>query len=102
VPIDRLSDGQRDQLYFALRLAALERYADSGRAMPVLLDDVFINFDEAHTAAALTVLDEVSTHLQIVVFTHHARIAELAQAEMPAGRIHRHDLKPFTPGTAAG
>ena len=37
-----LSDGERDQLYLALRIAGLERHLDSNQPLPFVADDVFV------------------------------------------------------------
>jgi uncharacterized protein YhaN len=79
VAIPALSDGTRDQLYLALRLASLERYAEVNEPLPLILDDVLIHFDDDRARAALEVLGEMSNRLQILFFTHHARLAELAR-----------------------
>ncbi len=55
-----MSEGSRDQLYLALRLAALELQVEQGFAMPLIADDLFINFDDRRTAAGLRVLGELS------------------------------------------
>ena len=44
--------------------------------MPLILDDLFVNFDEARTAAALEIFGELASDLQIVLFTHHRHVAE--------------------------
>ncbi|MEU0477679.1 AAA family ATPase [Streptosporangium sp. NPDC006013] len=94
---DRLSEGTRDQLYLALRLASLERYAEEDRAFPFIVDDIFMTFDDQRTRAALEVLDEMSDRFQTIVFTHHDHLAELAQAELPSDRVHVHRLPRFVP-----
>ncbi|HZW13377.1 MAG TPA: AAA family ATPase, partial [Noviherbaspirillum sp.] len=43
VPISGMSDGTRDQLYLALRLAALELHLDQAPPLPFIADDLFIN-----------------------------------------------------------
>ncbi|WP_199860102.1 ATP-binding protein, partial [Thermobifida halotolerans] len=96
--MDLLSEGTRDQLYLALRLASLERYAAEGRSMPFVLDDVFMTFDEERTAAGLRVLDDLADRFQPVVFTHHAHLADLARDVLPEDRVHVHRLRRFTPG----
>ncbi len=92
VDVEALSDGTRDQLYLALRLAALERHAETNDALPLILDDVLINFDEQRTSAAFSVLGELSERIQILFFTHHARLVELARAAVPADRLVVHEL----------
>jgi uncharacterized protein YhaN len=100
VDVKEMSEGTRDQLYFALRLASLERYRDQGRAMPLLLDDILMTFDDGRTGAGLALLDELADRFQIVVFTHHDHIGRLAQGSLPSGRVHIHDIT-TTPGSAA-
>jgi len=75
-----MSDGTRDQLYLALRIASLERYLLDNPPMPFVVDDILITFDDERACAALTILAELSQHTQVVFFTHHRRLVELAQA----------------------
>ena len=51
VGVEGLSDGTRDQLYLALRLSSLERYAGANEPMPLVLDDVLIHFDDERASA---------------------------------------------------
>jgi uncharacterized protein YhaN len=74
-----LSDGTLDQLYLALRVASLERLTAARGALPLLLDDVLVHFDDQRAAAALAVLSDLARHTQIILFTHHERIVELAK-----------------------
>ena len=41
-----MSEGTRDQLYLALRLAALKLQRDPGVNLPVILDDVLMASDD--------------------------------------------------------
>ncbi|MDO5056861.1 MAG: AAA family ATPase [Lautropia sp.] len=79
VPIDGLSEGTRDQLYLALRLAALDLQVDAGQRMPLIADDLFINFDDQRTEAGLKVLGELSQRTQIIFLTHHDHLVPLAR-----------------------
>ena len=45
LPIELLSSGAREQLFLSLRLALVSRYARQGKPMPMVLDDVLVNFD---------------------------------------------------------
>ena len=82
-----LSTGARDQLYLALRLAALEHFVQQDRHLPLILDDLFVHFDDDRTEAGLRVLQGLSAHVQVLLFTHHERIAAQAQAVLPAARV---------------
>ncbi len=74
-----LSDGTLDQLYLALRVASLERLTHARGPLPLLLDDVLVHFDDQRAAAALTILSELAKHTQVILFTHHTRIVEIAR-----------------------
>ncbi len=77
VGIAGLSEGTRDQLFLALRLALLERR--TAEPMPFIGDDLLSSFDEARTLATLRLLAAGGTRRQIILFTHHRHVAELAQ-----------------------
>ena len=77
-----MSDGTCDQLYLALRLASLETWLDRNPAVPFLVDDVLISFDNERTAATLGVLAALSRRTQVILFTHHRHLVELAQREL--------------------
>ena len=79
VEVSGLSEGTRDQLYLALRLAALDQQASQGSRMPLIADDLFINFDDRRTAAGLQVLGDVSRRMQVILLTHHDHLVPLAR-----------------------
>jgi uncharacterized protein YhaN len=79
VDVTGMSEGTRDQLYLALRLAALELQVEQGLNLPLIADDLFINFDDTRTAAGLRVLGELSQKMQIVFLTHHDHLVPLAK-----------------------
>lgn len=79
VPVVGLSEGTRDQLYFALRLAYLEEYAGRAEAAPFIGDDLFTSFDEDRTASGLAALAEISDRIQPILFTHHRHVVEIAR-----------------------
>ena len=78
--VEGMSSGTRDQLYLALRLASLEKYMESAEPMPFIVDDILVHFDDARAAATLGVLAELARRTQVILFTHHARLVEQAQA----------------------
>lgn len=92
VDVEGLSEGTRDQLYLSLRLASLLRYADVAEPMPLVLDDLLIQFDDERSRAALEVIAEVAPRIQVLFFTHHARLVDLARAAVPASSLTVHDL----------
>jgi len=96
VGVDGMSDGTADQLYLALRLASLERYLESGEALPFVVDDILLRFDDDRALATLEVLMDLAAKTQVIFFTHHQHLAALAQGAFDDGRIHVINL-PATP-----
>ena len=92
VEVTGLSDGTRDQLYLSLRLASLLRRAQVAEPMPLVLDDVLIQLDDQRASAALVVLAEVARSMQVLFFTHHARLVDLAQRAVPTDELVVHHL----------
>ncbi len=90
--VEQMSDGTRDQLYLALRLSALESHLERSKPMPFVVDDILIGFDDRRTAAALEVLAELSARTQVLLFTHHRQVAELAQTLDAAPGVFVHEL----------
>jgi uncharacterized protein YhaN len=60
--------------------------------MPLIVDDVLIHFDDDRARAALEVLGELSEHTQVLFFTHHARLVELAREAIPQGKLFIREL----------
>ncbi len=79
VEVAGLSEGTRDQLFLALRIAALEMHLSGAPALPFIADDLFINFDDGRTEAGLEVLRELSARTQVIFLTHHEHLLPLAQ-----------------------
>ena len=79
VDVAGMSEGSRDQLYLALRLAALEIQIAQGFNMPLIADDLFINFDDRRTEAGLKVLGDLSRSMQVIFLTHHDHLVPLAR-----------------------
>ncbi|AJY11355.1 AAA family ATPase [Burkholderia dolosa] len=77
VEVAGLSEGTRDQLFLALRIAALELQLRSRMALPFVADDLFINFDDARAKAGLEALRDLSTRTQVLFLTHHDHLLPL-------------------------
>jgi uncharacterized protein YhaN len=79
VAVAGMSDGTTDQLYLALRIAAIEDYLDRAEPMPFVADDLFINFDDERAAAGFRVLNELARKTQVLFFTHHEHLLDVAR-----------------------
>ncbi len=91
-PIDGMSDGTRDQLYLALRVAAIETAAATGEPMPFIADDLFITSDDQRTGAGLRILAELGHTTQVLLFTHHRQVIETARTALPPDTFRLHAL----------
>jgi uncharacterized protein YhaN len=80
VAVGGMSSGTLDQLFLALRFATLERHLESSEPMPFVVDDILINFDDERAQATLEFLAGLSAKTQVMLFTHHTRIRDMAGA----------------------
>ena len=85
VGMEGLSEGTRDQLYLALRLAYVEDFAARAEPAPFIGDDLFTSFDDQRTLNGLRALAATGDHVQCILFTHHGHVADLARTELGAG-----------------
>ena len=91
VDIAGMSEGTRDQLYLALRLAALGVHLDQAPTLPFIADDLFINYDDQRSRAGLEALRDLSRKTQVVFLTHHDHLLPLVRDVFGAG-VDVHDL----------
>ena len=79
IGLEAMSEGTRDQLYLALRLAALELHLERNVALPFIADDLLVNFDDTRAHAALGCLAEIGQRTQVIYLTHHRHLIDLAR-----------------------
>jgi uncharacterized protein YhaN len=80
--ISWISRGSREQLFIALRLALASEFARHGSNLPLILDDVLVNFDSKRAWAAIQLLQAVAESgagRQIFLFTCHESICRMFQ-----------------------
>jgi uncharacterized protein YhaN len=92
VRVEGMSDGTRDQLYLALRLAAIERHQEHHEPMPVILDDLLATFDDRRAGAILKLLSELGRTTQVLLLTHHRHLVELAREALADDGLQIHVL----------
>ena len=85
VTVDGMSEGTCDQLYLALRLASLELETAPRNRLPLIVDDILIQFDDARAAAALRILARLGQQRQVIFFTHHEHLLEIASQDLSSG-----------------
>ena len=74
---DELSRGTSEQLYLALRFGLIEEFARHGEPLPVVMDDILVNFDADRAARAASAIRDLATRHQVLYFTCHRWTAEL-------------------------
>lgn len=80
--VEQLSSGTREQVFLSLRLAMIKDFAAQGIELPMILDDVTVNFDQIRTEAAVeTLLNVADEGQQIMLFTCHLHLANLFENE---------------------
>lgn len=86
-PPELLSLGTRQQLYLALRIALLVTAENVGASLPILADDILVNFDDERRRGAARALAYLAEHRQVILFTCHADVVTLLQEADPAATI---------------
>jgi len=87
-----LSDGTVDPLYLALRLAVVQEHNASREPLPFVADDLLLNLDDTRAQAALRTLAKIAAASQVLFFTHHAHMVDLARAVVPRTILVEHRL----------
>ncbi len=93
----QLSEGTRDQLFLSLKLAMIrnrlkERRRKGKGPLPVIFDDVLVNFDDDRAAAAFRLLAELAETTQVIYLTHHRHLESVARAAIGEEAFHIHRL----------
>lgn len=70
ISVNSLSQGTKDQVYLALRIA-LSELLSGGRNLPLLFDESFYTSDEKRLRETFAVLKELALDNQIILFTHN-------------------------------
>ena len=72
-----LSRGTAEQLYLAMRFALVREFAERVVSLPVLMDDILVNFDPTRMQAAVAAIGELSRQHQVLFFTCHPNMAQM-------------------------
>lgn len=78
-----LSRGAAEQLYLCLRLGLAEEFSRRAEPIPLVMDDVLVNFDPVRRRATARLLLEFAERHQILLFTCHPEIEDLVTQERP-------------------
>jgi uncharacterized protein YhaN len=82
-----LSRGTAEQLYLAMRLALVREYANHVDPLPVVFDDIFVNFDPDRSRNTFKALSELCTTHQVLLFTCHPHLVRQVGETVPEAKI---------------
>ncbi|HEX2844766.1 MAG TPA: AAA family ATPase [Candidatus Limnocylindria bacterium] len=74
---EQLSRGTAEQLYLALRFGLIEEFAQHAEPLPVVMDDILVNFDADRADRAASSIRDLAARHQVLYFTCHPWTAEL-------------------------
>ncbi len=80
---EELSRGTREQLYLALRFGAVTEATRHTERLPVIVDEVLVNFDPDRALRAAEGFAQLAQETQVIVFTCHPWVAEVFQEAQP-------------------
>ncbi|HHV96328.1 MAG TPA: AAA family ATPase [Clostridiaceae bacterium] len=79
VHVGHLSKGTVDQIYLAFRLALSDIFSPDGENLPIIMDEVFAQYDDSRIEKTLNLFRELSEERQIFLFTCKKREVEIAK-----------------------
>ena len=86
---DELSQATKEQLYLAMRLANASHYAERCVDLPLITDDILVNFDEDRAKAAAKLLGTYAANgHQVLLFTCHRRMVDVFKAQASHAQVH--------------
>lgn len=88
---DQLSRGTAEQLYLALRVGLIGSLGTTGESLPVLMDDVVVNFDPERRDGAVTAIGELAAMRQVLFFTCHPETAAALTAGVAGSKMLQMD-----------
>ena len=75
--LDTLSRGTAEQLYLSLRFGYIREFGRQDQPLPVVMDDVLVNFDPKRARAAISGILELAKQNQVLFFTCHPETVSL-------------------------
>ncbi len=75
---EELSRGTLEQLYLCLRLGLIEEFAKHQFSLPLVFDDILVNFDPIRTLSTLQILANLKMH-QVLFFTCQPHLIDICE-----------------------
>jgi len=88
---EELSRGTAEQLYLAIRFGYIRSRGELSESLPVVMDDILVNFDHRRVRRAMEAIMELADRHQVLFFTCHPETATLLSemgGNLPVIRLH--------------
>ena len=86
---EQWSRGTAEQVYLSIRFGYIKNYTANGETLPVIMDDVLVNFDPGRAARTTgAILSLAETH-QVLYFTCHPETVELFKRHQPSVALYQ-------------
>jgi uncharacterized protein YhaN len=72
----QMSRGTKEQLLISLRLGFIEEYEKASEPLPLIVDEVLVNFDPARAKQTAKTLYDFALNRQVLIFTCHPTTKE--------------------------
>ena len=83
----QLSKGTAEQLYLALRFGFIKELGKHSERLPIIFDDILVNFDPARSVNAGNTIKQLASTNQILYFTCHPGTVEILKEIAPDARV---------------
>ena len=91
-----LSRGTREQLFLSLRFGLIRELGQRTEPLPVVVDEVLVNFDPDRALRAAVAFSELSHTNQVLVFTCHPTVVELFRKAASEAGMEEPAVVPIT------
>lgn len=85
--IQELSRGTAEQLYLSLRFGFIREFGRHSESLPVVFDDVLVNFDPERCSSTCEAIKDLVPGNQIFYFTCHPETVQMLEGRFPEARV---------------
>ncbi|NPA94934.1 MAG: hypothetical protein GXO58_05855, partial [Thermodesulfobacteria bacterium] len=87
ISASKLSRGTTEQLYLSLRFGVMSICEPQEESIPVIMDDILVNFDPERMARAASGISQMAKERQVLFFTCHPDVAHLLASQEQGAKI---------------
>ena len=80
---EEMSRGTAEQLYLAIRFGYIMNYSANGEQLPIIMDDILVNFDPLRASQAASSILEIARNHQILYFSCHPETVAIFRGHIP-------------------